>query len=335
VGDFLSVTFVPIMAGLGVVLGAYATSVALNTYAKLTNTAATTAESGARVGLLAGLAAQIKATYMAAAAALGLSAPVLGLVLAVAAVVALFVGLYRTGFTVDSALDAIGDNLKRFGMTLMELGVGFLRLLNKVSFGAFGISEEQEKNAMEKIAADRKALDDREQARDKNREEVKKERGIATEKEKNGRKSNAVDAKIIADKKAAEDAKNKLDTNAGPEALLKQFAVKEGSSLIPKDKEPATAKAEVTKKEIEQKGEEKTAAMKKAVEEQAKAEEKTREENKKEGKGAAPAQESAESLLASLNTKMAELIKINKGTQAVSEQQLSVQRGMTSDLFAA
>jgi hypothetical protein len=32
---------------------------------------------------------------------------------------------------------------------------------------------------------------------------------------------------------------------------------------------------------------------------------------------------------------MTELIKINKGTQAVSEQQLSVQKGMTSDLFAA
>jgi hypothetical protein len=32
---------------------------------------------------------------------------------------------------------------------------------------------------------------------------------------------------------------------------------------------------------------------------------------------------------------MTELIKINKGTQAVSEQQLSVLKGMTSDLFAA
>jgi len=75
--------------------------------------------------------------------------------------------------------------------------------------------------------------------------------------------------------------------------------------------------------------------LKKAAEEQAKAEEKAKEENSKKGKGAAPTQESAESLLASLNTKMTELIKINKGTQAVSEQQLSVQKGMTSDLFAA
>jgi hypothetical protein len=332
VGDFLSVTFVPIMAGLGVVFSAYATSVMLNTYAKLTNTAATTAESGARVGLLGGLAAQIKATYMAAAAALGLSAPVLGLVLAVAAVVALFVGLYRTGFTVDSALDAIGDNLKRFGMTLMEF-IDNIRSKLPPMFG--GLSKEEAKARQDERDQARKALDDREQARDKNREEVKKERGIATEKEKNAKKGNALDAKIIADKKAAEDAKNKLDTNAGPEALLKQFAVKEGSSLIPKNKEPATAKAEVAKKEIEAKGEEKTAAMKKAVEEQAKADEKAKEDSKKESPPKPATQESAESLLASLNTKMTELIKINKGTQEVNEQQLSVQKGMTSDLFAA
>jgi hypothetical protein len=139
----------------------------------------------------------------------------------------------------------------------------------------------------------------------------------------------------IADKKAILDEKNKLDTNAGPEALLKQFAVKEGSSLIPKNKEPATAKAETTKKELEAKGEEKTAAEKKAAEEKAKAEEKSKEDSKKEPPSKPATQESAESLLASLNTKMTELIKINKGTQAVNEQQLSVQKGMTSDLFAA
>ena len=75
--------------------------------------------------------------------------------------------------------------------------------------------------------------------------------------------------------------------------------------------------------------------MKKAADEQAKAEEKSKEENKKEPPPKPATQESAETLLAQLNTKMTELIKINKGTQAVSEQQLSVQKGMTSDLFAA
>jgi membrane protein involved in colicin uptake len=137
-------------------------------------------------------------------------------------------------------------------------------------------------------------------------------------------------AKTTAEKKAAigkiEDAEKKL---ADLDKLSKGEAV-------PKEKSrESLPKAEAAKKELEQKGEEKTAADKKAADEKAKAEEKSKEETKKGGKGAAPAQESAETLLASLNTKMTELIKINKGTQAVSEQQLSVQKGMTSDLFAA
>ena len=79
----------------------------------------------------------------------------------------------------------------------------------------------------------------------------------------------------------------------------------------------------------------KPTAEKKAADEKAKAEEKSKEDSKKEPTTKPATQESAETLLAQLNTKMTELIKINKGTQAVSEQQLSVQKGMTSDLFAA
>jgi hypothetical protein len=137
-------------------------------------------------------------------------------------------------------------------------------------------------------------------------------------------------AKTTAEKKAA------INNIEAAEKKLADLDKLSKGEAVPKDKaRESLPKAEATKKELEQKGEEKTAAEKKAAEEQAKAEEKAKAENKKEGKGATPAQESAESLLASLNTKMTELIKINKGTQAVSEQQLSVQKGMTSDLFAA
>jgi hypothetical protein len=323
--SFIGDNLTPIFHGLGVTLTILTAAYANQIISVIANTVSTAANSVAK-------AYNTVVTALSSVASSIMAAPFIAVAVAVGAVVALFVGLYRSGWSFGSVFEAVGDNLKRFGMTLMEF-IDNIRSKLPPMFG--GLSKDEVEAKKKEREQARKELDDREKARDAKREEVKKERGIETEKEKNAKKGNAVDAKIIADKKAAEDAKNKLDTNAGPEALLKQFAVKEGSSLIPKDKEPATAKAEVTKKEIEQKGEEKTAAEKKAAEEKANAEEKAKAENKKEGKGTPPAQESAESLLASLNTKMTELIKINKGTQAVSEQQLSVQKGMTSDLFAA
>jgi hypothetical protein len=107
---------------------------------------------------------------------------------------------------------------------------------------------------------------------------------------------------------------------------------------VPSSKQEAAKKGEGAKQELEQKGQAKSAADEKAkaaAEERARAEEKAKEENNKKGKGSAPVQESAETLLASLNTKMEQLIKISKGTHDVNERQLSVQKGLTSDLFAA
>jgi membrane protein involved in colicin uptake len=273
--------------------------------------------------------------------------------------------VFKDGFKV------LGSYFTQFGQNLTLL---YYKLMDKITPGDKykKLAEEQELKI---------------QATKDEREALKK--GIA-ERMKNNREANAHDSKNLAEKKQIDAEKNKLDYGSGPEALLKQFGLKENSKFaidgkkvdINKEKDAAEAelkeakttaakeaalekikaaekkladldklakgeavpkeksreslpKAEAAKKELEAKGEEKTAAEKKAAEEKAKAEEKTREDNKKEGKGAAPAQESAESLLASLNTKMTELIKINKGTQAVSEQQLSVQKGMTSDLFAA
>jgi hypothetical protein len=323
--SFIGDNLTPIFHGLGVTLTILTAAYANQIISVIANTVSTAANSVAK-------AYNTVVTALSSVASSIMAAPFIAVAVAVGAVVALFVGLYRSGWSFGSVFEAVGDNLKRFGMTLMEF-IDNIRSKLPPMFG--GLSKDEVEAKKKEREQARKELDDREKARDIKREEVKKERGIETEKEKNAKKGNAVDAKIIADKKAAEDAKNKLDTNAGPEALLKQFAVKEGSPLIPKDKEPATAKAETTKKELEQKGEEKTAALKKAAEEQAKAEEKAKEDSKKEPPPKPATQESAESLLASLNTKMTELIKINKGTQAVSEQQLSVQKGMTSDLFAA
>lgn len=298
------------------------------------------------------------------------NAPMLLFAMAIGGLVVLFKKL-------GGDMQVFKDSFKVLGSYFTEFGQGikliYYKIMDKITAGDKykKLAEEQE----QKISDTQKE-----------REELKK--GIA-ERMKNNRAANAHDAKNLAEKKQLDAEKNKLDYNSGPEALLKQFGMKENSKFaiegkkvdvnkekeaaekelneakttaakkaalekieaaekkladldklskgeaVPKEKSrESLPKAESAKKELEQKGEEKTSAEKKAADERAKAEEKSKEENKK-GKGSAPTQESAETLLAQLNTKMTELIKINKGTQAVSEQQLSVQKGMTSDLFAA
>jgi predicted chitinase len=166
---------VPALAGMAAGLLTYGAILAANSAAKAYNTLTTVSESGARTGLLTGLLAQIKATWGAAAAALGLSAPMLGLVLGVTAIVALFVGLYRSGWTFSSALEAIGDNLKRFGMNIMEV-VDTIRSKLPEMMGGLSTAEKEQRQKERDEA--RAALDTREAARDAKREEVKRDRGI-------------------------------------------------------------------------------------------------------------------------------------------------------------
>jgi hypothetical protein len=351
-----------ILPGIATAMGVYLAVVLANSAAKAFNTVVTNQETMAK------LLGNIK--LLAISAVIG-------------AVVLAFKALYDNGWTLGTAFEAIVDNLKLFGLNYVDIWLSIAEKIAKF-FGKGDMITA----AREKIKQEKAELKEKERARDDKRKLTRDER--------------AHDVKNLDEKKRIDAEKNKLDYDSGPEALLKQFGLKENSKFaidgkkvdvnkekeaaeeqlaaakttaekkaaiekieaaekkladldklskgeaVPKNKEPAKVeaapkdkpketlpKAEATKKEIEQKGEEKTAAEKKAAEERAKAEEKVKEENKKESKGAAPAQESAESLLASLNTKMTELIKINKGTQAVSEQQLSVQKGMTSDLFAA
>jgi membrane protein involved in colicin uptake len=299
------------------------------------------------------------------------NAPMLLFALAIGGLVVLFKKLGGDMQVLKDGVKILGSYFTEFGQRLTLI---YYKIMDKITAG----------DKYKKLADEQEKLIEQ---TGKDREELKK--GIS-DRMKNNRAANAHDAKTLAEKKQIDAEKNKLDYNSGPEALLKQFGLKENSKFaidgkkidvnkekeaaeeqlaaakttaekkaainkieeaekkladldklskgeaVPKEKSrESLPKAEAAKKELEAKGEEKAAAEKKAAEEKAKAEEKVREENKKEGKGAAPAQESAETLLASLNTKMTELIKINKGTQAVSEQQLSVQKGMTSDLFAA
>ena len=145
----------------------------------------------------------------------------------------------------------------------------------------------------------------------------------------------AVKAEAPKSSAAPTDTRVPINYSAGSESLLKQFAKQENTPLV-KEAQQKIEQAEAARKELEVKAQteskarqaaDEKAAVEKAAAEKAKAE--------KENKSKAPTQESAETLLASLNTKMEQLIKISKGTQDVNERQLSVQRGLTSDLFAA
>lgn len=114
--------------------------------------------------------------------------------------------------------------------------------------------------------------------------------------------------------------------------MLKGFAVQQNSAFIKNPESTPVASAETTKAAIV-----KDAETKAAAEQKAKEESKAKGGEKMEGGGGsaptAPTQESPASLLASLNTKMDQLIKINKGSFDVHEKQLNVQRSFSNDLY--
>jgi len=234
-GGFILDNIVPILAGLGAGLLAYGVIVAASSAAKAYNTLTTVSESGARTGLLAGLFAQIKATWAAAAAAVGLSAPMLAVVVAIAAVVAIFYALYKNGWTLGTAFEAIKDNLARFGMSFMEM-IDMIR--NKLPNDWGGISDDEKKLRDEERAKRRKELDEKEKERDKERAATAKERGFESKAEQTAKAQAMFDTKklgitqaevkTLEQKQAAEQGLNLKD----PLAALKGLAKSEGSAFI-------------------------------------------------------------------------------------------------------
>lgn len=244
-----------------------------------------------------------------------------------------------------NSLGEIGEWLR---LKFQSMGIAFqkfqLYLDEKLTFTDAGKAELAKKQAAlaEEEASHKEATQNLETRLQKNREENLKaqqaqEATRAKEREKRDKDRHAKQKdgdKSVADHKKDLDKKaaSGVDTNAGPEAMLKQFAQQEGSPLIPKSEQ--TAKAETTKKEIEQKGEEKAAAEKKAAEE-AEAKKQAEEKAKTEEQKKPATQESAETLLAQLNTNMSRLIKISQDQKDIGERQLSVTKGLNKDLFAA
>jgi hypothetical protein len=284
VASFIADNFMPIMYGLGAGLATLTTLYLI--------------KNGV---LLAAIVAQSALTLAMAL----LTSPIFLLIAGVVTLVAIFKSLYDSGYTFSSALDMIVDNI--------------LNLINKITFGSTGISDDELKSRNDK--------------RDLEKEKIAAERDVDSNKTARAEKAAEIDKKLITlkdkhvkklgvenDKTEAAQSKTNFNTSNSLDLLKSEVAIAGGP------KSGGMATAETGKRDIE---------TKKEAEVKAKADE---EEMKKSGGAAtatAPTQESAESLLASLNTKLEQLIKVNMNMKDVQDRQLTVQQGLSGDLFAS
>ena len=140
VSDFIQQNLTPIVGAVVTVLGTMAVM--------------------ALPAIISGLVAFGVSLVTAAAAIL---APFLPVILAVAAVAAGFILLKKAGWDFGTAIEAVKDNLKRFGLGFNDIITTILEALGP-RFG--GISEEEAKARKAQSDVERAILDDREKARD-------------------------------------------------------------------------------------------------------------------------------------------------------------------------
>lgn len=293
----------PIILGVGTALAAYQAYVLISNGIELAKAAANTLST-------VGLTALAGAAWAAAAPFLAIAVPVLALV-------GIFKLLYDNGWTMSTAWSALKDNLERFGLYLLDF-VDAIR--EKLPEFMGGLSKEEAKHRAEQRELRRTELDTAEKDRDTKRAAVKEERAAQKQYTSGIQQS----ADIV------KDANESLSTDYGTsstEGLLKQFATREGSALIPS--KSATQKAEATKKELEAKGEARQAAEKEAEAQ------KTEGGAPAAGTPAAANQESAESLLAQLNTHMARLIQLTAQNTTNTYEQVVATKSLSQDLYKA
>jgi len=339
---FIADNLQPILLALGTALVAYAGYVAIMNGLELIRTGLTIASNLGLAGL--------------AGAAWAAAAPILAFVAPIVALVALFTYLYKSGWSFNTAIEAVKDNLSRLWLTLQDWMDGLLVMIPN-ALG--GISEEEAKKRQELRDQTRKELDQREKDRDKEREVKAAERSSENKAQERKAAAAKIDQKIVdlknkgagglaganereqkARDKAAELKEEELNLE-DPTQMLLGYAKQQKSAFIKEPEKPAAESAEGARREVVNQAE-----TKKKEAEAKEAAKKKEEEDRARGNQNNPAgpqnprqapatQESAETLLASLNTKMDQLIKINKGVHEVNEKQLSVQQSFSGDVYAA
>ncbi len=264
-------------------------------------------------------------------------------------------------------------SLKWESMTLMFQRF-YLWLDEKMTFSDKGkaelaekqkkLAEEEEDHkkkteALEKRLAENRKKNLEDQKADEARrakERADRDKRIADERKKLDQKNadhkaglDSAGAKQAADdiKKAVECAA--MDYNAGPEALLKQFAEREGSPVAKQVRENEKAVAKAKAEAANPSGTASLEAQKKAIiesemEKQRKQEERAEEIRKQMALNgtvtgtaeqmALAGQNSSADVMAALNNNIATLVKQNKELVDINNKQLSVQRGLTNDVYS-
>jgi hypothetical protein len=331
ISTFILDNAVPIIAAMGVALAAY------TGYQLATAIPALIATIPPMLAMAAGMWAIVSPLLLAVA-------PFIAVGLAIGALVLWFKKLGGDTQVISDAFSWMGLKFKDMFLALKE---GIFSLLNKIPGmrGDFDndlqeIKQEREENAKKREDIENgisnRMANNVQAAKD---EELAKKAQADAKEDKRRQLHEATDLKNLKAKSqfgkgletandkasAAQKEKESLDYNAGPAELLKQYAKQEGSAFI-KDQKPAAADADAAKTGIVNDAEVKKQADAKATADADAA--------KKSSSGAGPAaQESPSTLLASLNTKMDQLIKINKNVFDVAESQLGATKGLSGNLF--
>ena len=298
------------------------------------------------------VAAWVASMYAAVAAQIAAVAPLLvamaPFVLLGVVIGGLVMGFKKIGGDLQVLGDLfgwVGDSLKQFFLKFQE---GIYALLNKIPGmrGDFDdnlkqIAKEQEEMGKRKEERENRISDTMKANREKAAEEDKKKEKTREARDKKysqmkfGAEKKAIADKAKVEKAAIEKKAEKVSIDySSPEATAKSFFAQQKSPLAAKKSAPevkaaaATAKAEATKKSIEA-----DADVKKAEVQKKEAEQKKEEADK--GTMPGTTQESAETLLAQLNTNMSELLRITRDNNRVAQKQLNVQEGLSGDVWAS
>lgn len=296
---------------------------------------------------LPALLAQIPPMLALAAATIAATWPFIAIVAAITAAVMWFKKLGGDTQVISDIFKVMGLKVKDWMLMFKE---ALFSLINKIPGfrGDFDedlkeIREERKANQEEqdktingiatRMAENRAKADEKEQKQEDDRKKLRANMDLKHLKAQGAGVKHQEDLNDKA--KAAAKEKESIDYNASSVDLLKQYAKSEGSAFIKEPPKPAAAAAEAARAGTVSQAE-KEKAIKDEIAKRDAEKAKAEQENKKAGGSNAPApttQESPATLLASLNTKMDQLIKINKNVYDVAESQLGATKGLSGNLF--
>jgi hypothetical protein len=324
VGDYIDKNLSTILDGLGIALGVLTGIYLYQNGLEMVRTGLTIAANVA-TGLWT------MATTAGAAAMALLTSPIF---LVIAGITSLWFIFKKLGGDMEILRLGFGMWWEGFKGIFSALKLGFYELLDIIPGLDFSEEIKQTKedikknadtivdnaNAINTRAAENRAKLDEEQTKEQAARHQRVDKKLLDQKES-----------ANAQQKAALDAKRNLDDSETN--LLLDEAKRQKSAYIKDKPSTSVATAEATKASIVTEAEQKRAAAE-APAKKTEEEKKTEESKKESGKGPAPStQDSPATLLASLNTKMDQLIKHAAVTQSNTYETYRATNGLSGNLY--